>query len=68
MIAQGADRQTVVRLLVLANICGGGLKAKSLEILKREILQVDHFCRKSQTLTYIGLSLRVMDTTCSHSS
>jgi hypothetical protein len=42
MIAQGADRQTVVRLLVLASICGGGVKAKSLENLKREVLQVDH--------------------------
>ena len=42
MIAQGADRQTVLRLLVLASICGGGVKAKSLENLKREVLQVDN--------------------------
>jgi len=42
MIAQGADRQTVVRLLVLASICGGGVKAKTLENLKREVLQVGH--------------------------
>lgn len=67
MIAQGADRQTVLRLLVLASICGGGVKAKSLENLKREVLQVDHPRRRFQASTYIGLSLRVMDTTCSHS-
>ena len=67
MIAQGADRQTVLRLLVLASICGGGVKAKSLENLKREVLQVDHPHRRFQAPTYIGLSLRVMDTTCFHS-
>ena len=44
MIAQGADRQTVVRLLVLASICGGGVKTKPLENLKREVLQVKHPC------------------------
>jgi hypothetical protein len=42
MISQGADRQTILRLLVLASVCGGGVKAKLLESLKREILQVDH--------------------------
>lgn len=40
LIAQGADMQTVVRLLCLASIVNGGIKAKTLENLKREILQV----------------------------
>ncbi|RPD57126.1 Sec1-like protein [Lentinus tigrinus ALCF2SS1-6] len=39
MIAQGADMRTVVRLLCLASVVLGGVKAKSLENLKREILQ-----------------------------
>ncbi|KAG6851377.1 hypothetical protein H0H93_005775 [Arthromyces matolae] len=39
MIAEGADMQTVVRLLCLASVTAGGIKAKSLENLKREILQ-----------------------------
>ena len=40
MVAQGADMHTVVRLLCLASIILGGVEAKSLESLKREILQV----------------------------
>jgi hypothetical protein len=68
MIAQGADRQSVARLLVLASICGGGIKAESLENLKREILQVDYSYSKLQAPSYIHLPLRVMGTTCSHSS
>ncbi|KAI9057769.1 Sec1-like protein [Trametes sanguinea] len=40
LIAQGADMRTVLRLLCLASIVLGGVKAKSLENLKREILQV----------------------------
>ncbi|KAI0800664.1 Sec1-like protein [Fomes fomentarius] len=39
MIAQGADMRNVVRLLCLASIVLGGVKAKSLETIKREILQ-----------------------------
>ncbi|KZP25327.1 Sec1-like protein [Athelia psychrophila] len=39
MVAQGADMQTVVRLLCLASITAGGVKSKALENLKREILQ-----------------------------
>ncbi|KZT08568.1 Sec1-like protein [Laetiporus sulphureus 93-53] len=39
MIAQGADMQMVVRLLCLASIINGGIKAKTLENLKREVLQ-----------------------------
>ena len=44
MIAQGADMRTVVRLLCLASVVLGGVKAKSLENLKREILQVRQHC------------------------
>ncbi|KAJ7654170.1 Sec1-like protein [Mycena rosella] len=36
LIAQGADMQTVVRLLCLASITCGGIKVKALENLKRE--------------------------------
>ncbi|KAH7922796.1 Sec1-like protein [Leucogyrophana mollusca] len=39
LIAQGADMQVVVRLLCLASITAGGIKAKSLESAKRELLQ-----------------------------
>ncbi|KAI1793136.1 Sec1-like protein [Ganoderma leucocontextum] len=39
LIAQGADMRTVVRLLCLASVVLGGVKAKSLENMKREILQ-----------------------------
>ncbi|KAJ7922921.1 Sec1-like protein [Mycena leptocephala] len=39
LVSQGADMQTVLRLLCLASITSGGVKAKSLENLKREILQ-----------------------------
>ncbi|KAJ7623648.1 Sec1-like protein [Roridomyces roridus] len=39
LIAQGADMSTVVRLLCLASITSGGIKVKTLENLKREILQ-----------------------------
>ncbi|EIN14426.1 Sec1-like protein [Punctularia strigosozonata HHB-11173 SS5] len=39
LIAQGADMQTVLRLLCLASITAGGIKAKTLENIKREFLQ-----------------------------
>ncbi|GLB35714.1 putative STXBP unc-18 SEC1 family protein [Lyophyllum shimeji] len=39
MIAQGADMQVTLRLLCLASITSGGIKAKTLENIKREILQ-----------------------------
>ncbi|RDX51187.1 Sec1-like protein [Lentinus brumalis] len=39
MIAQGADMRVVVRLLCLASVVLGGVKAKSLENIKRELLQ-----------------------------
>jgi vacuolar protein sorting-associated protein 33A len=41
MISQGVDMQLVVRLLCLASITAGGLKAKTLENIKREFLQVN---------------------------
>lgn len=40
LIAQGADMQIVIRLLCLASITAGGIKAKTLENIKREFLQV----------------------------
>lgn len=40
LIAQGADMHIVLRLLALASITAGGIKAKVLENIKREILQV----------------------------
>ncbi|KAG0707596.1 Sec1-like protein [Suillus ampliporus] len=39
MIAHGASMETVVRLLCLASITGGGIKAKALDSVKRELLQ-----------------------------
>ncbi|KDR85656.1 hypothetical protein GALMADRAFT_218752 [Galerina marginata CBS 339.88] len=39
LIAQGADMQIVLRLLCLASLTAGGVKAKNLENIKREILQ-----------------------------
>jgi len=39
LIAQEADMQTVLRLLCLASIVTGGIKTKTLENIKREILQ-----------------------------
>lgn len=39
LIAQGASMQLVLRLLCLASIITGGIKTKTLETLKREILQ-----------------------------
>ncbi|KAF7791610.1 hypothetical protein EIP86_002627 [Pleurotus ostreatoroseus] len=39
LIAQGAEMQIVLRLLCLASIITGGIKAKTLENIKREILQ-----------------------------
>ncbi|TCD62501.1 hypothetical protein EIP91_006797 [Steccherinum ochraceum] len=39
LISQGADMQVVIRLLCLASITTGGIKAKTLENIKRELLQ-----------------------------
>ncbi|KIJ22178.1 hypothetical protein PAXINDRAFT_95594 [Paxillus involutus ATCC 200175] len=39
MIAQGADMQTVARLLCLASITTGGIKTRALESVKKEFLQ-----------------------------
>lgn len=50
LIAQGAEMQIVLRLLCLASLTAGGVKAKTLENIKREILQVCHvhFSRECQ--------------------
>jgi len=39
LIAQGAEMQIVLRLLCLASLTAGGIKAKNLENIKREVLQ-----------------------------
>ncbi|KAI0304598.1 Sec1-like protein, partial [Russula brevipes] len=39
LIAQGAEMQLVIRLLCLASITGGGIKGKTLENIKKEVLQ-----------------------------
>ncbi|KAH8835626.1 ATP binding protein [Flagelloscypha sp. PMI_526] len=39
MIASGTDMPTILRLLCLASLTGGGIKKQTLEGLKREILQ-----------------------------
>ena len=39
LIAQGADRRIILRMLVLASITTGGIKVKQLESLKKEVLQ-----------------------------
>lgn len=44
MIAQGAEMQVVLRLLCLASITAGGIKAKTLDNIKREFLQVPRLC------------------------
>jgi len=43
LIAQGAEMQVVIRLLCLASITAGGIKAKTLENMKKEVLQVRYF-------------------------
>jgi hypothetical protein len=43
LIAQGAEMQLVIRLLCLASITGGGIKGKTLENIKKEVLQVGFF-------------------------
>ena len=40
LIAQGGSLSMVIRLLCLATIVNGGIKTKTLESIKREILQV----------------------------
>ncbi|KAK0246165.1 Sec1-like protein [Armillaria nabsnona] len=39
LIAQGAEIELIIRLLCLASITSGGIKTKTLENIKREILQ-----------------------------
>lgn len=40
LIAQGADKRMVLRMLILANLTFGGIKTKPLENIKKEVLQV----------------------------
>jgi vacuolar protein sorting-associated protein 33A len=40
LISQGADMQLAIRLLCLASITAGGVKSKTLENIKKEVLQV----------------------------
>ncbi|KIK30043.1 hypothetical protein PISMIDRAFT_382286 [Pisolithus microcarpus 441] len=39
MVAQGADMQTIVRLICLASITMGGIKTRALDSVRREFLQ-----------------------------
>ncbi|KAI0274951.1 Sec1-like protein [Gloeopeniophorella convolvens] len=39
LIAQGADMQLVIRLLCLASVTAGGIRSKTLENIKKEVLQ-----------------------------
>ncbi|CAG7853945.1 Vacuolar protein sorting-associated protein 33A Short=hVPS33A [Serendipita indica DSM 11827] len=39
LIAQGADKRGILRILVLSSLISGGIKTKQLENLKREFLQ-----------------------------
>lgn len=43
LIAQGAEMHVVIRLLCLASITAGGIKGKTLENIKKEVLQVGCF-------------------------
>ena len=52
LIAQGAEMQIVLRLLCLASLTAGGIKAKNLESIKREILQVCLFHFGCECLFY----------------
>lgn len=50
LIAQGESMQMVLRLLCLASIVNGGIKAKTLENIKREVLQVRILLNKADSL------------------
>lgn len=56
MIAQGADMQTVVRLLCLASVITGGIKAKNLENIKRELLQACLYTKFDSVITHSMLT------------
>lgn len=65
LISQGADRQTVTRLLCLASLINGGIKTKTLDNIKREFLQVGpniyelHRAFVKSLLTSIGIWIRL---------
>lgn len=60
LVAQEADMQTVLRLLCLASIVAGGVKAKALENLKREILQAYGYNHLPLLLTLASPPLAVL--------
>ncbi|KAI0095231.1 Sec1-like protein [Irpex rosettiformis] len=60
LVAQGADMQIVLRLLCLASILTGGIKAKTLENLKREILQAYGYNHLPLLLTLASPSLAAL--------
>lgn len=51
LIAQAAPIQLVLRLLCLANVTTGGIKVKTLENIKREILQAS--CSKTSRKSFL---------------
>jgi hypothetical protein len=55
LIAQGAEMQIVLRLLCLASLTAGGVKAKNLESIKRETLQVRPIPLSRQRSAHIHL-------------
>lgn len=57
LLAQEAPEHVVLRLLCLASLTSGGIKLKTLESLKREILQTYGYDRIGQLLNLAPLSL-----------
>ena len=69
LIAQGASLPIIIRLLCLATIVNGGIKTKTLEGIKREILQVPlafHSPLYPHSFAYRLLASRHMVTKISH--
>ncbi|TDL28150.1 Sec1-like protein [Rickenella mellea] len=60
LMAQGADLQIVIRLLCLASLTNGGIKAKTLEGLKRDILQSYGYDRLPLLLSLSSPSLSLI--------
>jgi vacuolar protein sorting-associated protein 33A len=59
LIAQGADMQLVIRLLCLASITAGGIKSKTLENIKKEVLQVGFFEQRDNDAPDDATGLRI---------
>ncbi|KAL0951737.1 hypothetical protein HGRIS_008409 [Hohenbuehelia grisea] len=60
MIAEGADMQVILRLVCLASITAGGIKAKTLENLKREIMQAYGYNRLPLLLSLAAPPLAIL--------